>query len=230
MFSTRKPLLPRGKISISSQRLAAKAVCAQVSCPDTQTGTGDAPLFSCLSKRKGEEKRKTQEGEDFDFFPLLTPLIETMKEGDTPSFKSPLRCADREAFSLRTSFLAGAAAAAPESVTQQFAHVGDGALDVPPPPQGKQVRRLPHLRKCPSLACISQICTTTGRIKGGEKSPPLPIQGWGLGEGKDGIPSPSVPSLFVHFLFARAKRKWTPTRQNRHLFPRPLHEQRENGH
>ena len=74
----------------------------------------------------------TQEGEDFDFFPLLTPLIETMKEGDTPSFKSPLRCADLEAFSLRTSFLAGAAAAAPESVTQQFAHVGDGALDVPP--------------------------------------------------------------------------------------------------
>ena len=107
MFSTRKPLLPRGKISISSQRLAAKAVCAQVSCPDTQTGTGDAPLFSCLSKRKGEEKRTTQEGEDFDFFPLLTPLIETMKEGDTPSFKSPLRCTEKEAFFLRTSFPAG---------------------------------------------------------------------------------------------------------------------------
>ena len=60
-----------------------------------------------MSKRKGEEKRRTQEGEDFDFFPLLTPLIETMKEGDTPSFKSPLRCAEKEAFSLRTSFLAG---------------------------------------------------------------------------------------------------------------------------
>ncbi|MBR2583159.1 MAG: hypothetical protein IKD61_07175, partial [Oscillospiraceae bacterium] len=26
------------------------------------------------------------------------------------------------------------------------------------------------------------------------------------------IPSPGVLSLFVHFLFARAKRKWTPTR------------------
>jgi hypothetical protein len=25
------------------------------------------------------------------------------------------------------------------------------------------------------------------------------------------IPSPGVLSLFVHFLFARAKRKWTPT-------------------
>ena len=68
---------------------------------------GNAPLFSCLSKRKGEEKRRTQEGEDFDFFPLLTPLIETMKEGDTPSFKSPLRCTEKEAFFLRTSFPAG---------------------------------------------------------------------------------------------------------------------------
>ena len=42
----------------------------------------------------------TQEGEDFDFFPLLTPLIETMKEGDTPSFKTPLRCAGLKAFCL----------------------------------------------------------------------------------------------------------------------------------
>jgi hypothetical protein len=53
-----------------------------------------------LSKRKGEEKRRTQEGEDFDFFPLLTPLIETMKEGLIPSFKSPLRCAGLKAFCL----------------------------------------------------------------------------------------------------------------------------------
>ena len=90
----------RGKISISSQRLAAKTVCAQASLPDTQNVAGDDPLFSCLSKRKGEEKRTTQEGEDFDFFPLLTPLIETMKEGDTPSFKTPLHCAEREAFFL----------------------------------------------------------------------------------------------------------------------------------
>jgi hypothetical protein len=27
-------------------------------------------------------------GEDFDFFPLLTPLIETMKEGLIPSFNT----------------------------------------------------------------------------------------------------------------------------------------------
>ena len=62
--------------------------------------------FLLLVQEKGG-KRTTQEGEDFDFFPLLTPLIETMKEGDTPSFKSPLRCAKREAFFLRTSFPAG---------------------------------------------------------------------------------------------------------------------------
>ena len=247
MFSTRKPLLPRGKISISSQRLAAKAVCAQVSCPDTQTGTGDAPLFSCLSKRKGEEKRTTQEGEDFDFFPLLTPLIETMKEGHIPSFKTPLRCADLEAFILRTSLLAGAACAAPESVTQQFAHARDGALDVPPstekqgrqplkachacfriqviasslshPPRGKQVRRLPHLQKCPSLACFSQISTTLGWIKGGEKSPPLPFQLGGFQRGEEiGIFPPLACFLFLStFSWARAKRKWTPTSLRRRV-------------
>ena len=54
--------------------------------------------FLLLVQEKGG-KRMTQEGEDFDFFPLLTPLIETMKEGDTPSFKSPLRCTDLEAVS-----------------------------------------------------------------------------------------------------------------------------------
>ena len=33
------------------------------------------------------------------------------------------------------------------------------------------------------------------------------------------IPSPGVLSLFVHFLFARAKRKWTPTGANRCVLP-----------
>ena len=42
--------------------------------------------------------------------------------------------------------------------------------------------------------------------------------------------SPGVLSLFVHFLFARAKRKWTPLRANRSVSSHPLHEQRENGH
>ena len=141
-----------------------------------------------------------------------------------PSFKTPLRCADLEAFILQTSLLAGAACAAPESVTQQFAHARDGALDVPPstekqgrqplkachaclriqviasslsrPPRGKQVRRLPHLRKCRSAAIISQSRTTTGWIKGGEKSPPLSFQGWGPGEGK----SKSLPLACFLFL------------------------------
>ena len=31
----------------------------------------------------------TQEGEDFDFFPFLTPLIETMKEEIPPLSKLP---------------------------------------------------------------------------------------------------------------------------------------------
>ena len=88
--------------------------------------------FLLLVQEKGG-KRTTQEGEDFDFFPLLTLLIETMKEGLIPSFKSPLRCAKREVFSLRTSLPAGAAAAAPERATKRVAPVGDGALDVPPP-------------------------------------------------------------------------------------------------
>ena len=79
----------------------------------------------------------TQEGEDFDFFPLLTPLIETMKEGDTPSFKSPLRCAKREVFSLRTSLPAGAAAAAPECVIRQFAHTGTASSLSRPPQENR---------------------------------------------------------------------------------------------
>ena len=79
--------------------------------------TGETIPFLLLVQEKGG-KRTTQEGEDFDFFPLLTPLIETMKEGDTPSFKSPLCCADLNALRHRTMFLAGAAAAAPECVIQ----------------------------------------------------------------------------------------------------------------
>ena len=91
---------------------------------------------------------KLHPGEDFDFFPLLTPLIETMKEWDAPSFKSPLRCAKREVFSLRTSLLAGAAAAAPESVIRRFAHVGDGALNVPPSTEklGRQPQKARSVR------------------------------------------------------------------------------------
>ena len=112
------------------------------------------------------------------------------------------------AFSHRTMFLAGAAVAAPVSLW------GDGTSKTPSPkcenagPRNQELR-LQLLRKYHLLADCSQVSTTTGRIKGGEKSPPLPIQGWGPGEGKDGIPSPGVLSLFVHFLFARAKRKWT---------------------
>ena len=78
-----------------------------------------------------------------------------------------------------------------------------------------QGRRLPPLRGSMYRDDNLKSSATTGRIKGGAKAPPLPIQGWGPGEGKDGIPSPGVLSLFVHFLFARAKRKWTLTRQVR---------------
>ena len=41
------------------------------------------------------------------------------------------------------------------------------------------------LRKCPSLARISQISTTTGWIKGGEKSPPLSFQLGGSQRGEE---------------------------------------------
>ena len=77
-----------------------------------------------------------------------------------------------------------------------LSRVEDGVLDVPSPPRGKQVQRLSHLRKYPSLACISQISTTSGWIKGGEKSPPLSFQGWGPGEGK----SKSLPLACFLFL------------------------------
>ena len=167
-----------------------------------------------------------------------------MKEGDTPSFKSPLRCADREAFRLRTSFLAGDCGlplpGADEGRTQspqprRFArpsplgegrkrHSRQGGLAAAAPVSLRgdgmartpsqyaqtagsriQVRRLPHLRKCPFLACISQISTTTGWIKGGEKSPPLPFQlgGFQRGGRNRNLPPFGVISLFVHFLVGK---------------------------
>ena len=67
------------------------------------------------------------------------------------------------------------------------------------------------LRKCPSLACISQSRTTTGWIKGGEKSPPLPFQLGGFQRGEEiGIFPPLACFLFLSTF--------------------SLHAQRENGH
>ena len=68
--------------------------------------TGVTIPFLLLVQEKGG-KRTTQEGEDFDFFPLLTPLIETMKEGDTPSFDSPRHCADLRDTRQRRTFPQG---------------------------------------------------------------------------------------------------------------------------
>ena len=120
----------------------------------------------------------------------------------------------------------------------------------PPPPRGKQVRRLPihlaanavcgplpkgsgaqsgaaaeiasclllppaaagrdPLRKCRSAAIISQFGTTTGWIKGGENSPPLPFQLGGFQRGEEiGIFPPLACFLFLSTF--------------------SLHEQRENG-
>ena len=91
---------------------------------------------------------------------------------------------------------------------------GRGGTSRAPPPTSKNVglriqgQLLLPLRECLSLAVIFQISTTTGRIKGGEKSPPLSFQGRGPGEGK----SKSPP--LACFLF---------------LSTFSLHGQRENG-
>ena len=71
-----------------------------------------------------------------------------MKEGDTPSFKSPLRCAGLKAFCLWISFLAGAADAAPDHVNNHCTYVGDGALDVPPSTEklGRQPQKARSVR------------------------------------------------------------------------------------
>ena len=155
--------------------------------------TGETIPFLLLVQEKGG-KRTTQEGEDFDFFPLLTPLIETMKEGDTPSFKTPLRCTDLETFRLRTLYPAGAAAAAPVCVFQPGTKSRAAGScpyrwgrDCGPPgaaaPTGAQRgsriqgRRLPPLRGGLYRGENLKDSTTTGRIKGGEKSPPLSFQG-----------------------------------------------------
>ena len=89
--------------------------------------TGSVSIFSLLVQgREGTihflllaqekvTKRTALEGGRFRFLPpSRLPLIETMKEGLIPSFKSPLRCTDLLAFSRRTVFSAGAAAAAPD--------------------------------------------------------------------------------------------------------------------
>ena len=55
------------------------------------------------------------------------------------------------------------------------------------------------------------------------------IRGIPKGGRNRNLPPFGVLSLFVHFLFARAKRKWTPPKAKRSVPSHPLHEQRENG-
>ena len=164
----------------------------------------------------------TQEGEDSDFFPLLTPLIETMKEGHIPSFKSPLRCAKREVFSLRTSLPAGAAdppcrecrlRPSPKGLGRAKRRgCGDCVLPSSAPGSGRprSPAEMPFRGDNLSIWYNDRVDQRRGEV------PSFVVSRMGSRGREIEIPSPGVLSLFVHFLFARAKRKWTPTRTKGH--------------
>ena len=130
----------------------------------------------------------------------------------------------------RHSRQGGSAAAAPDHVNNHCTYVGDGALDVPPPPRKNRggFLALPSPRRETGAAAAAPAempfsgdnlsIPHNDRVdqrRGEVPSFAVSIRGIPKGGRNRNLPPFGVLSLFVHFLFARAKRKWTPPKSVR---------------